>query len=239
MLVIFIRTVILFILLNIALRIMGKRHMGELDISEFVTTLMISEIATVPLENPSTPLLISLIPIVTLMTLEICSSVMTLKLPRLKSFLNPKPNFLIYKGELNQSELKRLRISINELMSALRQSNVSDISDVNYAIMEPNAKITIIAKKSASPPTAEDMGIDIEDNGIPHLLIDDGIVNEHNLKKLGKKRDWLDKELKRNGVAASDVFLMTADDVGSIYIIRKDTKRQNSTGFGILIVPQK
>ena len=226
MLVIFIRTVILFILLNIALRIMGKRHMGELDISEFVTTLMISEIATVPLENPSTPLLISLIPIVTLMTLEICSSVMILKLPGLRTILNPKPNFLIYKGELNQSELKRLRLSVSELMSVLRQNNVSDISDVNYAIMEPNAKITVIAKKQASPPTVKDMSLNVDDSGIPHVLIDDGRVNEFNLKRLGKERAWLEKELKRNGLTEGDVFLMTVDDIGSVYIIRKDAKRR-------------
>lgn len=224
MLVIFIRTVILFILLNVALRIMGKRHMGELDISEFVTTLMISEIATVPLENPSTPILISLIPIITLMTLEICSSVIILKLPKLKTILNPKPNFLIYRGELNQSELKRLRISINELMSALRQNNISDISDVNYAIMEPNAKITVIPKKFSTPPTAEDLGLHIRDNGIPHILIEDGVINTYNIKKLGKNKPWLEKLLEKHNVTAKEIFLLTVDDTESVYIIRKDTQ---------------
>lgn len=226
MLVIFIRTVILFILLNIALRIMGKRHMGELDISEFVTTLMISEIATVPLENPSTPILISLIPIITLMTLEICSSVIILKVPLLKSFLNPKPNFLIYKGELNQSELKRLRISVNELLSVLRQNNVSDISDVNYAIMEPNAKITVIAKKASSPLTPSDLNISVSDSGIPHILIEDGIINLHNLKKLNKNDAWLNNKLNESKVSAKEVFLMTVNDDEHIYIIRKNTAKK-------------
>ena len=225
MLVIFIRTVILFILLNIALRIMGKRHMGELDISEFVTTLMISEIATVPLENPSTPILISLIPIITLMTLEICSSVIILKIPKLKTVLNPKPNFLIYRGMIDQAELKRLRISVNELMSVLRQNNVSNISDVNYAIMEPNAKITVIAKRRSSPLTPDDLKISITDSGIPHVLIEDGIVNLHNMQLLNKDREWLDGVLRRNDLNAHEVFLMTVDDSDSIYIIRKDAKR--------------
>lgn len=225
MLVIFIRTVILFILLNIALRIMGKRHMGELDIGEFVTTLMISEIATVPLENPSTPILISLVPIITLMTLEICSSMMILKIPRLKSVLNPKPNFLIYRGKIDQAELKRLRISVNELMSVLRQNNVSDVTDVNYAIMEPNAKITVIAKRRASPLTPDDLEISISDSGIPHVIIEDGIVNTHNLQLLNKERTWLDGVLVRNGLDVREVFLMTVDDSDSVYIIRKDAKR--------------
>ena len=107
-------------------------------------------------------------------------------------------------------------------MSALRQNNVSDISDVNYAIMEPNAKITVIPKKCSSPPTAEDMGLDVDDNGIPHILIEDGMINRHNMKLLGKDLAWLDKTLKAHRVTANEIFLMTVDDSNTIYIIRKE-----------------
>ena len=196
MFVVFTRTIITFILLEVVVRLLGKRHMGELEIGEFITTLMISEIATLPLQDASIPLLYAIVPIAVLMFLEIGSSVILTKVPRLKNLVTTGPSILIEKGHINQSEMKRLRISAEELMSSLRQNNVSSIEDVNYAIMEQNASITVIPKASAVPPSANELKIKCKDPGIPHIIISDGRIDEKNIKKLKKSKDWVKEKLK-------------------------------------------
>lgn len=225
MFVIFIRTIIIFILLEFVVRLMGKRHMGELEIGELITTIMISEIATLPLQDTSIPILYAFVPISVLMVFEIGSSVILTKIPKLKSLVTPGPSVIIEKGKLNQAELKRLRISVEELMSALRQNNVSDIEEVNYAIMEQNAMITVIPKVKYSPPTSEAMNVIRDDPGIPHIIISDGKIDERNLKILGKDHEWLERELSNFGYSKSEVFLMTIDDCEKIRIIKKEKNK--------------
>ncbi len=224
MLIVFIRTVIIFAILIAVLRLMGKRHLGELEIGELVTTLMISEIATLPLENPSVPLLYAIIPLSTLMLFEVGISMILTKFPKLKNLISPRPSIIIRRGELDQKELRRLRISMDEFLSVLRQNDVADISDVNYAIMEQNAKITIVPKAEASPPTIKELHLPCRDKGIPHILIADGVVNEYNLKNSKKTKDWLDKELKKRNITSDDIFLFTVNDVDDVYIIKKETE---------------
>ncbi len=226
MLIIFLRTVFLFILLSIALRLMGKRHMGELEIGELVTTLMVSEFATLPIENPDIPLLNAIIPIATLVILEILSSLILTKLPSLRMLVSPKPSVIIRKGVLDQRELSRLRISIEELMSVLRQNNVPDIADVAYAIMEQNAKITVIPKADASPVLCRDLKIKTCNAGIPHIIIEDGAENKYNLSLINKDRRWLMSELAKRKLNIKDVFLMTADDNGELNIIMKEKSKK-------------
>ncbi len=226
MTVIVFRTVILFFLLSIALRLMGKRHMGELEIGELVTTLMISELAILPIENPEISLFNSILPIFILVLLEIGSSLILTKLPSLRCLVSPKPSVIIRKGELDQRELRRLRISLEELMSELRQNNVPDIADVEYAIMEQNAKITVIPKSAASPVLCRDLNIKQKSSGIPHIIIEDGTVNSYNLSLTHKTRKWLNAELSRRNASVSDVFLMTLDDANSVYIIMKEKKQK-------------
>jgi len=222
MFVIFIRTVIIFILLELVVRLMGKRHMGELEIGELITTIMISEIATLPLQDASIPVLYALVPISVLMVFEIGSSVILTKFPRLKALVTPGPSIIIEKGKINQKELKRLRISIEELMSALRQNNVSDIEEVNYAIMEQNATITVIPKTKDAPITAEMLNIRCKDHGIPHIIVSDGRIDEKNLEKMKKNREWVLSSLSKRGCSLEEVFLMTVDDCGKISLIKKE-----------------
>ena len=224
MLIVFIRTVIIFAILIAVLRLMGKRHLGELEIGELVTTLMISEIATLPLENPSVPLLYAIIPLSTLMLFEVGISMILTKFPRLKNLISPRPSVIIRQGKLDQKELRRLRISMDEFLSVLRQNNVADISDVNYAIMEQNAKITIVPKAEASPPTIKEFNLPRRDKGIPHILIADGVVNEYNLKSSNKTKEWLSGELKKRNITSNDVFLFTVNDVDDVYIIKKENE---------------
>ena len=224
MLIVFLRTVIIFTVLIIVLRLMGKRHLGELEIGELVTTLMMSEIATLPLENPSVPLLYAIIPLSTLMIFEVGISMVLTKFPRLKNLISPRPSVIIRQGELDQNELRRLRISMDEFLSVLRQNNVADISDVNYAIIEQNAKITIIPKAESVPPTIKEMNIPYSEKGIPHILIADGFINEYSLKSSGKSKEWLDAELKNRNLESKNVFLFTVNDIDEVYIIKKESK---------------
>ena len=222
MLIVFIRTVVIFAILIAVLRLMGKRHLGELEIGELVTTLMISEIATLPLENPSVPLLYAIIPLSTLMLFEVGISMILTKFPKLKNLISPRPSVIIRQGKLDQKELRRLRISMDEFLSVLRQNNVADISDVNYAIMEQNAKITIVPKAEASQPTMKEFNLPCRDKGIPHILIADGVVNEYNLKNSKKDKDWLNAELKKHNITSDGVFLFTVNDIDEVYIIKKE-----------------
>lgn len=224
MFVIFFRTIIIFILLEFVIRLMGKRHMGELEIGEFVTTLMISEIATLPIQDVSIPIVYAIVPISVLMAFEVASSVILTKIPKLKGLVCAGPNIIIDKGKLDQKELRRLRISIEELMSALRQSNVSSISDVNYAIMEQNATITVIPKAENAPPTAKALSIKCDDPGIPHIIISDGRIAFQNLARLNKTRTWVDSVLKDKKCKLEEVFLLTVDDCEKIFLIKKEQK---------------
>lgn len=229
MLIVFIRTVIIFGILISVLRLMGKRHLGELEIGELVTTLMISEIATLPLENPSIPLLYAIVPLSTLMLFEVGISMILTKFPKLKNLISPRPSVIIRKGVLDQKELRRLRISMDEFLSALRQNNITDISNVNYAIMEQNAKITVVPKAEASPPNAKDMNITCRDSGIPHILIADGVTNEYNLKNSNKTHDWLASELKKRNCSEKEVFLLTVNDLDEVYLILKEETKKGDT----------
>lgn len=204
------------------MRLMGKRQLGELEISELVTTLLVSEIASLPIADQSIPLLHAVIPLVTLLTLEVSISVVLLKCPRLKNFASSRPSVLIRHGKLDQSEMRHIRISIDELISEIRQAGIASIEDVDYAILEQNGKISILPKRSAAPPNAADLNIILKETGIMHVLIEDGEINLYNLKLLGLDDAWLQQYLKKTKKAAQDIFFLGADDAGNVYCIEKE-----------------
>ncbi|MBQ3064451.1 MAG: DUF421 domain-containing protein [Clostridia bacterium] len=222
MLTILIRTIIIYIVLIATMRLMGKRQLGELEISELVTTLLISEIASLPIADQTIPVVHAIIPLVTILTLEMVLSIILLKCPKLKNLASARPTVLIRHGTLDQKELKRIRISLDELISELRQAGVATIADVDYAILEQNGKISIILKKEASPPTAKDLHLIWKENGILHALIEDGHVSDYNLTLLGHDRAWLTKKLGEQGCRAEDIFFLGIDDGGNLYKIDKE-----------------
>lgn len=235
MLTIFIRTVIIYILVLTTMRIMGKRQLGELDVGELVITILLSEIATTPITNPDRPILESLIPIATLAALEILTSVLILRAPIFKALLSSKPAVIIAKGVINYKMMKKVRISLEELISQIRQSGIYDMCEVDYAILEENGKMSVIPKNANRQPDKTDIGIDCPDNGIMHIVISDGCVNRHGLQIIKKDREWLEGKLKKFNLKIKDVFCMTVDDVGKIFIqthsgnqIIKDNKKQGS-----------
>ena len=204
---ILIRTVIIYILLTFALKIMGKRQIGELDVGELITTLLISELATIPIDDPDLPLLNAVLPILLIFSLEIIISSLKNRSERLKRLLESSPVYIIYKGKLSERALVENRLSLNELLCELRLLNVKDISDVDYAILEQNGKISVFQKS---------------DGAISHSLIIDTIILKDNLKRLGLSEEWIKRRLKERGAKIEEVLLMTLRDDGGISLLRKE-----------------
>jgi uncharacterized membrane protein YcaP (DUF421 family) len=225
MLVILIRTVIIYFLLMLMMRLLGKRQLGELEATELVTALLLSEIASLPLTNPDMPTAFALIPMSVIVALEIILSFVLVKFPMFRSVLSARPSVVIQKGVLNQSELKRQRISTDELICSLRQAGVAYISEVNYAIVEENGALTVIPKSNSRPLTARDLGLDIRENGLMHIIISDGHIDLHGLRTVNKTIGWLNCYLKNRSLSCSDVFLMLSDDSGHISIIKKENRK--------------
>ena len=222
MLTILLRTVIIYIILISTMRIMGKRQIGELEVSDLVTTLLLSEIATLTIENQEIPVMYAVIPIITLLTIEVISSVISFKSPKIRGFLNAKPSILISQGKINQRELRNSRIAIDELISEIRLNGISDIKEVQYAILESSGKLTVIPKIQFSQPKMQDLKVKAEETGLAHIIISNGTVNDYNLNYLGKSRTWLDSVLKKHNTVANDVFLMTANDKSETNIVKKE-----------------
>lgn len=224
MLTILIRTFLVYVILIATMRLMGKRQLGELEISELVTTLLISEIASLPIVDQTIPVMYAVIPLVTILTLEVSLSVILLKCPRLKNIASARPSILIRHGKLDQKELEKIRISIDELVSEVRQAGISSLEDVDYAILEQTGKISIIPRKSAQPPSAKDLGRPVKESGIVHILIGDGTVNLFNMNLLGKDRPWLEKKLAEKGLLLKEVFFLGMDDGEQLYWIKKEPR---------------
>ena len=203
---IFVRTIIIYILLSFSMKIMGKRQIGELDVSDLISTLLISELAAIPIDDPDIPLFNAIIPILFIASLEIIIPSLKNKYAKIKKYIEGQPSFLIFKGRLFQETLRENRISINELLSELRIQGIGDIRDVEYCYIEPNGKLSILKKQSAA-------------NCAAHPLIIDGELNKSEIRLL---------EMTENEVAAlcgtkqEEIFLLTLDDSGNTNIIIKE-----------------
>lgn len=219
-----IRTSIIYILFTFAIRLMGKRQVGEMQISELITTFMLSELAINPIQDISIPISYSLIPLVFLLVMEVITSFLVTKSPFLRKLFMGAPSIIIKNGILNQKELSRLRISISELLSELRLKDVSSIDDVDYAILEQNGKLSVFLKSDKRTLTLEDMKNKKASCGIAHAIIQDGDINKSGLDETGKSEEWLTKYLSKRSLDIKNVFLMTVDDNGKINIIEKEEK---------------
>ena len=202
MLTLLLRTVIMYVSLTLIMRLMGKRQLGELEITDLVTTLLISEIASLPLTEENVSLYHALLPILTLAGLEVGMSALLLKGPLFKRFLIPRPTLLMSHGVPDRASMKRARLSCEELLSQLRLKGVSDPGTVEYAIMEPNGQISVIQEEAAQGPPPQ---------GVMRLLISDGRVNRTNLHRIGKDEAWLDDYLKKKGLRPREVFMLLSD----------------------------
>ena len=221
-----VRVVIIYLILAVSMRLMGKRQLGELEVSELVTTFMLSEIATSPITSPEKPLIQSVVGILTLLALELVSSFILLKIPAIKSFISPKPNLLIDRGVINQKELSKQRLTNEELLSSLRQQGYVDLAEIYYAIMEGNGKLTVVPRSSSRPATTSELGLTIAESGMHHILVSDGRIDKNGLKTLGWTKDDVDKILSAQKCEVGDVFLLTCDDSGNRHIIMKENRKK-------------
>ncbi len=218
MLTIFVRTVIIYFILVIIMRLMGKRQLGELELSELIVTFLLSEIASNPITDKDAKMLPTIIPIVTLALLEIGTSYIMLKFPSAKRLLSSSPSVVVAKGVIDIKAMKKARISIDELLCQIRQNGIYDLQEVDYAILEENGKMSIIPKSINRQPDRHDLGIQCKDSGVMHVLVSDKKPNTYTLNIIGKDKAWLERKVNKLGLSFSDIFCMTIDDAGKIFI---------------------
>mgnify|MGYP004711111135 FL=1 len=208
------RTLLIYLFLTMILRLMGKRQVGEMEISELVTTLLLSEIAALPMEDTDIPALHALVPILAIVALEIIITYLKTKWNPLKKIFESQPVFLIRRGILNQKELERNRISVNEFLGELRMQGVSVLTDAYYAILEQDGKLSVV--KRAKPNETE--------KGLSHPLISDGQINRKALADLHMTEENLLAICREEGAHPEDIFLLLQDDAGGVICIRKENK---------------
>lgn len=225
MITIYIRTILVYLILIVAMRILGKRQLGELEVSELITTILVSEIASAPITNQDIPISYAIIPLITIMGFEISLSFLLAKYPKIKNILTSPPSTLICMGKMDQKELLKNRISPEELLTELRLKNITDPSNVAYAILEQNGLLSIIPKAAHRQPTLEDLNISEDETGIVHIIISQGVWNKYNLKLLNKSKDEFEKYLRKKHVDASEVYLLTIDDSGNRDLIIKEKRK--------------
>ena len=234
MLIILIRTTILYFVVLFVLRVMGKAELSKMDPFEMVILFMIAELAAIPIESLDIPLLNGAAAILTLLFLEVSLSFLSMKSHKFNDFLNGKPSILIDRGNINDKELKNQRITIDDLMEQLRLKNYPSMSDIDYAVLEANGDLSVIAKPEKSPLTPEDMDIETDSKVMPMVLISDGTLYERNLKILGKEEGYLKKELLKAKITDySQVFLCFFDEKKQLHVYpkgksRKDIKKEVS-----------
>jgi uncharacterized membrane protein YcaP (DUF421 family) len=204
------------------MRLLGKRQLGELEVSELITTILLSEIASMPITNQDIPILHAIIPLITIVTFEIAFSFLLSKFTFLKNVLSTPPSTLIYKGKIQQKELSRNRISPEELLSELRLKNISDPTQVEYAILEQNGMLSVFPKSEHQQPTLKQLGIQNVESGIAHIIISQGTWNEYNLKLLNKTKNEFNKYIRKKKISIKQIFLLTIDDNDKKTIIIKE-----------------
>lgn len=220
MLVLVVRTLILYGIVIVAMRIMGKRQLGELQPSELVVAIMISDLASVPMQAIDIPLLSGIVPVLTLIVAEVMMSYFSLKSKWVRSFLSGSPSIIIYDGHINEGELARLRFNINDLLEELRLNNCHDVSDVQVAVVETSGKLSVIPKDSARSATVEDLNLKkVRHDGLPCTIISDGTLNKNELARSGKDMRWLEGEMRNRGIKGiKDIFIASLDAEDELFI---------------------
>lgn len=220
-----IRLLILYVLLLCCMRLMGRRQIGELQPSELVITMLLSEIASIPLGNNDIPILNSVTAILVLTALEILLSALCLKSDRLRKLLQGNPMLVIRDGHPDQQKLRQLRLTVDDLLEALREKDVFDVADVQYAILEPNGKLTLQLTPKKRAATAEMLGLHPQDSGLPCPVIFDGKAQPENFDCCGMTQEKLRALLRHEGLGMQDVFLLTVDENGDARFIRKESTK--------------
>jgi len=219
LLIVFVRSLLLYAVLAVTIRIMGKRQIGQLQPFEFVIAVLIAELAGIPMSDTDIPLANGLVAILTLMISQVTLAYITLKSNRARGIICGTPSILIEKGKIMEKEMRRLRYNINDLIEQLRLKGYPNIADVDFAILETDGQLSVIPKPAKRPVVAEDLNITSRYEGLPLSVVLDGHILKNDLKKLGLTEEWLIEQLKRAGFQdTSQVLFACIDDSGQLFI---------------------
>lgn len=227
MLLTFIRTIILYILVLIVMRFMGKREIGQLQPFELAISIMIADLATIPMAETGIPISSGVVPILGLLVMHLTISVINLKSIKMREIICGKPAILIYRGRIQEKTMKKERFTINELEERLRGYNVTNIGDIEYAILETSGQISILQKPNKRNAIPEDFGIMPEYEGIAYDLVIDGKIMKENLEKLDKDYNWLLKQVEPFGIKPEEALIATIDGKGNFFCQEKEGKKKN------------
>ncbi len=222
MLVTFIRAIILYIIVLIVMRLMGKREIGQLQPFELAISIMIADLASVPMTELGIPITNGIIPILGLLVMHMLISVINMKSLKMRTIMSGQPSLLIYRGKIDEKVLRKERLTLNELEEKLRSNNVFNLGDVEYAILETNGEVTVIQKPEKRNVIVEDLNISPEYEGISYDLVIDGKIMEKNLKSIGKDEKWLNAQLKKFDAKPENTLIATIDGKNEFFCQKKE-----------------
>lgn len=226
MFVVLIRTVVLYLLIIIGLRLLGKRQLGELEPSELTLALIIADLASVPMQDNGIPLLTGLIPIIVLLCLSTILTVLSAKSIRFRTLLCGRPSVVICDGMIVEQELRKNRLTVDELMEELRIQGYADLRMIKFAVLETGGQLSVLLRASQLPVTAAQMELDPPETGLPTIIISDGRLLSRNLDAQGRSEKWLYRQLASHGLTSPrQVFLLTVDQLGNTYCVPKEGQK--------------
>ena len=217
------RTVVLYLALILVIRLMGKRQIGQMEPTEFVVTMLVANLASIPMEDGGVPLLSGLLPMLVVLGMELVLAGLSMKSLWVRKLLCGKPVILIENGRILQDNLRKTRVTMDELTGHLREKDVLDLGAVQYAILETNGNLSVFPYPGERPATAREAGVQTQQQYLPLTVVSDGVVMGHNLKIAGKNEAWLEKQLKKQKATLKETWLLTVDGGGSVRFYRKET----------------
>ena len=218
------RTLFLYLVLIFAVRLMGKRQIGEMEPAEFVVTMLVANLAAIPMQDGAIPLYSGLVPILTVLGMELVLSGLILRSVRLRRLLCGKPVILIDNGKILQENLKSARINLDELTGQLRAKDVLDIRTVQFAILETSGDLSVFPYPKEKPASAKDAGVQATGQHLPVTVVEDGYLSRENLERAKKDKVWLEKELSQHNCGVKETFLLTVDESGQVVWLGKEIK---------------
>jgi len=222
MILLIIKTTILYFVVVIAMKAMGKRQIGQLQPFELVVLLIISEMAAISMQNTGVPITSSIVPIITIVILQVFLALLNLKSEKARVIICGKPTILIENGKIREDELRRTRINLNDLLEQMRAKDCFNIADVEFAILETNGHLSILLKSQKRPVQPEDLNLETKYEGLPTNIIIDGQVNHANLERTNLDENWLKQELSKRGIySIKEVLFASLDTSGNLFVQRK------------------
>lgn len=225
MLLSYIRTILLYLVLLVVIRLMGKRQVGQMEPTEFVVTMLLANLAAIPMQDSGIPLFSGLVPILTILGAELVLSALALRSIWLRRLICGKPVILIENGRILQENLRRTRVTLDEPTGHLREKDVLDLRQVQYAILETNGNVSVFLYNKYNPASASDAKVKVQDQYLPVTIVSDGVLLRENLNKADKDGDWVRKVLRSHNVTLEDTWLLTVDAADTVFFIRREAAK--------------